>query len=138
MQYKSCYEKRKMAIVFQGMEIIGEKRCNHLFLPWQDFVVLSIRKGSKPICFVRRNSCWSTETNCKKQKHDLNQHKLGWMSGKNGQIKENSTLNWRSTSRKISIKSAKDGFFYNFVENIIKKIVWSLLHFKIFGHPWYF
>ena len=29
-----------MAIVFQGMEIIGEKRCNDLFLPWQDFVVL--------------------------------------------------------------------------------------------------
>ena len=47
MQYESCYEKRKMAIVFQGMEIIGEKRCNHLFLPWQDFVVLSIRKGLK-------------------------------------------------------------------------------------------
>ena len=44
------------------------------------------------------------------------------MSGKNGQIKENSTLNWRSTSRKISIKSAKDGLFYNFVENIKKKL----------------
>ena len=75
----------------------------------------------KPIRFVRRNSCWPTETKCKKQKQDLNEHKRGWMSGKNGQMKENSILNWRSTTRKISIKSTKDGFFYNFVENIINK-----------------
>ena len=64
-----------------------------------------------------------------KTKTRLNQHKRGWMSGKNGQIKENSTLNWRSTSTKISIKlqmfyaevRTKDGLFYNFVENIINK-----------------
>ena len=29
--------------------------------------------------------------------------------------------NWRSTTKKISIKSTKDGFFYNFVENITNK-----------------
>ena len=36
-----------MSIVFQGMQIIGEKRRDHLFLPWQDLVVPRIRKGPK-------------------------------------------------------------------------------------------
>ena len=37
----------------------------------------------------------------------LIQQKHDWISGKNGKIKGNSTLNWRSTSTKISIKSYK-------------------------------
>ena len=36
-----------MSIVFQGMEIIGEKRRDHLFFPWQDLVVPRIRKEPK-------------------------------------------------------------------------------------------
>ena len=36
-----------MSIVFQRMEIIGEKRRYHLFLPSQDLVVPSIRKEPK-------------------------------------------------------------------------------------------
>ena len=36
-----------ISIVFQGMEIIGEKRCDHLFLRWEDLVVPSIRKEPK-------------------------------------------------------------------------------------------
>ena len=51
------------------------------------------------------------------------------MSGKNEQMKENSTLNWESTSTKISIKvkmcyaevRTKDGCFHNFLANIINK-----------------
>ena len=33
-----------ISILFQGMETIGEKRCDHLFLPWEDLFVPSIRK----------------------------------------------------------------------------------------------
>ena len=33
-----------ISIVFQGMETIGEKRCDHLFLRWKDLLVPSIRK----------------------------------------------------------------------------------------------
>ena len=39
-----------------------------------------------------------------KTKALLNKHKRGWMSRKTGEMKENSTLNWRSTSTNISIK----------------------------------
>ena len=42
-----------------------------------------------------------------KTKALLNKHKRGWMSLKTGQMKKNSTLNWRSTSTKILIKSYK-------------------------------
>ena len=31
-------------ILFQGMETIGEKRRDHLFLRWEDLLVPSIRK----------------------------------------------------------------------------------------------
>ena len=44
--------------------------------------------------------------NAKKRKL-LIQQKHDWISGKNGKIKGNSTLNWRSTRTKISIKSYK-------------------------------
>ena len=33
-----------ISIVFQGMETIGEKRCDHLFLRWEELLVPSIRK----------------------------------------------------------------------------------------------
>ena len=33
-----------ISIVFRGMETIGEKRCDHLFLRWEDLLVPSIRK----------------------------------------------------------------------------------------------
>ena len=33
-----------MLIVFHVMKTIGEKRCVHLFLRWEDLVVPSIRK----------------------------------------------------------------------------------------------
>ena len=34
----------RQLISLQGLETIGEKRCDHLFLWWKDLVVRSIRK----------------------------------------------------------------------------------------------
>ena len=33
-----------ISLVFQGMESIGEKRCDHLFHRWEELLVPSIRK----------------------------------------------------------------------------------------------
>ena len=88
----------------------------------------------------KRNSCWSTETKCKKQKHDkININVVVW---ENRQMKEKLTLHWRSTYEHEDLDKqlqmfyaevrTKYGFFYNFVENIVnKKIVWLLVHFVI-------
>ena len=76
------------------------------------------QNGWKPVCFVRPNSCWITETKWKKTqktKARLYQLKRGWMSGEIGQMKENSTLNWRSTSTKITIKIANVYFTLKYV-----------------------
>ena len=47
LRQKIFFNKRtqpRISLVFQGMETVGEKRCDHLFLRWEDLSVPSIRK----------------------------------------------------------------------------------------------
>ena len=67
--------------------------------------------------------------NAKKQKHDLNQRKRSWMSGKqandrkfNPKLEEYEHEDLDKKLQKLYPKArTKDGFFYNFVENITNK-----------------
>ena len=93
-----------------AMETIGETRnlntkskmAESRFVSSDDIVVDQLKLNAK-----NKNTTKSTQM---------------WLNiwKKNGQMKENSTLNWRSKSTKISIKSYKF-FSLKFVENIINK-----------------
>ena len=80
------------------------------------------KMAERRFAFVRRNSCWPTETNYKNK--NTTKSTQTWLKvWEKGQINENSTLSWWNTSTKISIKKikifyaevrTKDGSFYNF------------------------